>query len=115
MTNEQDSNQIALEKILLLIYTWNSCPMPETDILRSMVALGWEFSFPINFLTGKHAKLYSAPGTVDSYSKQLATWLSSCCTVAKLLVREQRCWYQELVNLHWPDPRIYSIGDIVFI
>jgi hypothetical protein len=27
MANERDSNCIALEAILLLIYTWNSCPV----------------------------------------------------------------------------------------
>jgi hypothetical protein len=67
MTNGRNSNRIALEVILLLIYAWNSCPV------CSMIALGCKFSFPINFSTGKHAKLYSALGTVDSYSKQLAT------------------------------------------
>jgi hypothetical protein len=46
MTNEHDSIRIALEGILLLIYAWNSCPVPGTDISRSLVALGHEFSFP---------------------------------------------------------------------
>jgi hypothetical protein len=31
MANERNSNCIALEAILLLIYTWNSCPVPGTD------------------------------------------------------------------------------------
>jgi hypothetical protein len=73
MANKQDSNRIALEAILLLIYVWNSCPVLGTDFLCCMVALGHEFSFPIDFSTGKHAELYSAPGTVESYLKQLAT------------------------------------------
>ena len=67
MYNERDSNRVALEAILLLIYAWNSCPVPGTDISRSMVAVGCEFAFPIDFSTGKHAKLYSVPGTVESY------------------------------------------------
>ena len=32
MTNERDSIRVALEAILLLIYAWNSCPVPGTDI-----------------------------------------------------------------------------------
>jgi hypothetical protein len=32
MTNERDSIRIALEAILLLLYAWNSCPIPGTDI-----------------------------------------------------------------------------------
>ena len=65
--------------------------MPGTDISRSMVAVGCEFTFPIDFSTGKHAKLYSAPGTVKSYSKELAMRLESDREVAMLLVMEQRC------------------------
>jgi hypothetical protein len=57
MANKQYSNRIALEAILLLIYTWNSYPVLGTDILRCMVALGCKFSSPIDFSTGKHAEL----------------------------------------------------------
>ncbi len=32
MTNKRDSNGIVLEAVLLLIYAWNSCPVPSTDI-----------------------------------------------------------------------------------
>ena len=49
MTNERDSTRVALEAILLLIYAWNSSPVPGTDISRSMVAVRREFAFPINF------------------------------------------------------------------
>ncbi len=98
MTNEQDSVRIALEAILLLIYVWNSCPVPGTDISCSMVAVGHEFAFPINFSTQKHAKLTSAPGTVESYSRELATRLNACLEVAMLLVREHCAWHQDLVN-----------------
>jgi hypothetical protein len=79
-----------------------------------MVAIGHKFSFPIDFSTGKHAELYSAPRVVESYSIQLATRLLSWRAIAKLLVREQPCWHRELVNLRRPDPRIYNVGDIVF-
>ena len=48
MTNERDSICIELEAILLLIYAWNSCPVPGTDISRSPIAVGREFAFPID-------------------------------------------------------------------
>jgi hypothetical protein len=86
MCNECNSNCVTLEAILLLIYAWNSCPVPGTDISHSMVAVGREFAFPIDFSAGKHAKLYSTPGTIKSYSKELATHLELCCEVAMLLV-----------------------------
>ena len=31
-----------------------------------------------------------------------------------LLVKEQRCWHRELINSRRRDPRVYSVGDIVF-
>ena len=97
MTNEHDSVRIALEAILLLIYAWNSCPVPETDIYRSLVAVG-RFAFPIDFSAGKNAKLISSPSSVANYSRELATWLDACCIVAMLLGKEQRAWHQELIN-----------------
>ncbi len=48
MTNKQDSVRVALKAILLLLYAWNSCPIPGTDISRSLVAVGHEFAFPID-------------------------------------------------------------------
>ena len=112
MTNERDSIRTALEAILLLIYAWNSCPVPGTNISRSLVAVGREFSFLINFSAGTHAELTSTPGAVASYSQDLAERLDTCQDIAKLLVREQ---LRELINACRPDPRLYSVGDVVFV
>ncbi len=32
MTNERDSVRVAMEVILLLLYGWNSAPIPDTDL-----------------------------------------------------------------------------------
>jgi hypothetical protein len=114
MCNERDSVQVALEAILLLLYAWNSCPVPGTDISRSLVAIGREFAFPIDFSSGLHWELTSLPSTVVSYLKELATRLSACREVAQLLVEEQPSYHCELVNARRPDPHTYSVGDIVF-
>jgi hypothetical protein len=114
MCNERDSVRVALEAILLLLYAWNSCPVPGTDISCSLVAVGREFTFPIDFSSGKHWELTSSPSTVVSYSRELATRLAACHQVAELLIREQRSYHRELINAHRPDPCIYSIGDIFF-
>jgi hypothetical protein len=66
------------------------------------------------FSAGKHWELTSSPSTVVSYSKELATRLHACHLVADLLVREQRSYHRELTNARRPDPRVYSLGDIVF-
>jgi hypothetical protein len=114
MTNERDSVRFAMEAILLLLYAWNSSPIPGTDLSCCFVALGWEFQFPINFSAQKHFELTSTPSTVASYSRDLATPLSALPKVAGLLVKEQRAYHREFVNSRRPDPTIYSIGDIVF-
>jgi hypothetical protein len=88
MVNKQDSPWIALEALLLLIYAWNSCPVPGTDISRSLVAVGCKFQFPIDFSSGKHIELMSAPGTVVSYSQELASRLGACRQIATILVEE---------------------------
>ncbi len=98
MCNERDSIQVALEAILLLLYAWNSCPVLGMDISRSLVAIGQEFAFPIDYSSGKHWELTSLPSTVVSYSKELATRLSACREVAEILVEEQRSYHRELVN-----------------
>jgi hypothetical protein len=107
MTNERDSTWVALEAIILLMYACNSCPVPGTDISQSMVAVSKELSFPIDFSTSKHAKLYSAPGTIESYTCDLASQSLYCHKIAKLLVKEQQCWHQELVNSRQRNPRIF--------
>ena len=37
MTNERNSTPVASEAILLLLYAWNSAPIPGTDLPRSLV------------------------------------------------------------------------------
>ena len=96
MCNERNTVRVALEAILL--YAWNSCPVPGTDISRSLVAVGHEFAFPMDFSSGKHWELMSSASTVVSYSKELATRLSACHKVAELLVEEQRAYHREYIS-----------------
>jgi hypothetical protein len=114
MCNEWDSVRIANEAILLHLYAWNSCPVLGTDISRSLVTVGCKFAFPIDYSSGKHWELTSSPSTVVTYSKELATRLSACCKVAELLVQEQRAYHCKLINARRPNPRVYSVGNIIF-
>ena len=79
-----------------------------------MIAVGWEFAFPLDYSSGKHWQLTSSPNTVKTYSKELAIRLSACREVAELLVCEHHEWHRELINSRWQDPRVYSPGNIVF-
>ncbi len=114
MMNECNLVRVAMEAILLLLYAWNSAPIPGTDLSHCFVALGQEIQFPINFSSKKHFELTSPQTTITSYSRDLATCLSTLREVAELLVKEQCAYHCEHINLHRPDPKIYSVGDIVF-
>jgi hypothetical protein len=114
MCIERDLVRIANEAVLLLLYAWNLCPVPGMDISRSLVAVGREFAFPIDYSSGKHWELTSSPSTVVTYSKELATCLSACREVAELLVQKQRAYHCKLINAHRPNTWVYSVGDIVF-
>ena len=114
MTTERGSTRIASEAILLLLYAWNSAPIPGTDLSRSLVAIGRVFSFPIDFSAAKHLELTSSPESVVSYAKDQATLMSASLEVAKLLLEEARSYHREYINSSHPDPRFYEVGDIVF-
>jgi hypothetical protein len=114
MCNKRDSVRVALEAILLLLYASNLCPVPGTDISCSLVAIGREFAFPIDYSSRRHWELTSLPSTVVSYSIELALCLSTCREVAEILDKEQRSYHCELINAHCPDPHICSVGNIVF-
>lgn len=106
--------RVAQEAILLLLNAWNSAPIPGTDLSHSLVTLGREFSFPIDYSLSKHFELTSTPDTVVSFTKDQAMLLRASCNIAAILVGGQHSYHHELVNSFQPDPRIYSIGDIVF-
>jgi hypothetical protein len=93
MCNKCDSVRVALEAILLLLYAWNLCPVPGADISCSLVAVGREFAFPINYSSRRHWELTSLPSTVVSYSIELATHLLACREVAEILDKEQRLYH----------------------
>jgi hypothetical protein len=90
VTNERNLVWVAMEAILLLLYTWNSTPIPSTNLSCCFFALGWEFQFSINFAANKHFKLTSTPSTITSYSYNLATRLSTLRKVAEFLVKEHQ-------------------------
>ena len=59
-TQERGTLAISREAVLLLIYTWNSCSVPLTDISCAMVVRGRDFSFTIDF---SHEKAVRLTGT----------------------------------------------------
>jgi hypothetical protein len=52
--NDRDTNRVFLEGAETLTYAWNSCPVLGTDLSRSLLTVGHEFHFPIDFTTNQH-------------------------------------------------------------
>jgi hypothetical protein len=113
-SNKAGSIWIAMEAILLLLYAWNSAPIPGTDLSRCFVALGCKFQFPINFSKNKHWELTTALVAIQPHSRDLAAHLQASREVSKILVEKQWVWHHEFINAHWPDPKNYSVGCIGF-
>ena len=115
MTNERGSVRVALEAILLLLYAWNSAPIPGTDLSRSLVAVGREFLFPIDISAANHLELIFSPESVQSYARTQAELLDASRDIARILLEEHRAYHRKLVNSRHLDPRIWKVGDIVFV
>ncbi len=112
--NERDSVQVTLEGILLSIYTLNSAPIPGTEISCSLVVIGREFHFPINFSTKKNLELSSSIMLVLSLANGQAQLLVASCKLAKVLINEHRAYHQEFINSLRPNPWQYHVGNTVF-
>ena len=56
---------------------WNLAPIPGTDLSRSLVAVGHDFSFPVVFLASKHFELTSSPESIKSFARTQAELLSA--------------------------------------
>ncbi len=89
-------------------------PYHGTDIFRSLIAIGCEFAFPIDYSTNKHRESTSSPSSVESYSKDCAVCLSALHENTQLLVQEHQAYHCKFINSRHPDPHIYSVGNIVF-
>ena len=50
-TQKRGTPAISREAVLLLLYAWNSCSVPLTDLSRAMIVTCRDFSFPVDFFT----------------------------------------------------------------
>ena len=82
MTNEQESVRVAMENTWILYYAWISDPIPDTDLSHSLVDVGPELLFVIDFNAAKHIELTSSQATIKTYT----------ITQAELLKAESTPW-----------------------
>ena len=96
------------------LYAWNSAPVIGTDISRSLLVVGREFQFPIDFSADQHQMLTSSPARVSSFARDQARLLQCGREIATEIIHTHRAMHREFINRNRPDPRQYSVGDKVF-
>jgi hypothetical protein len=111
---ERGTNRVALEGILMALYAWNSAPVIGTDMSRSLLVVGREFQFPIDFSADKHHILTSNPTKTMAYATSQATLLKHGREIAQMVIHHHRSYHREYMNSRRPCPRVYSKGDFAF-
>ena len=74
----------------MCLYAWNLAAVVGTDIYRSLLVTGREFSFPVGFLHEQHQMLISTPLKVTSFAFKQAHLLECVGKLARELVQVQR-------------------------
>ena len=84
-----------------------------TDISRSLLVCGREFTFPINFSSEQAVRLTTDRKWIESYAANQAFLMIHMRAVATLLVAEVRLYHRERINRLRPEPRVFEIGSLV--
>eukprot|EP00957_Ditylum_brightwellii_P204451 15339312-Ditylum_brightwellii.AAC.1 len=79
-----------MEGALMSAYAWNLAPVIGTDICRSLVVVGREYNFSIDFTTRDEFSFNVTPQKVASCTEDMLDLLEKCQFVYKMLISEQR-------------------------
>jgi hypothetical protein len=73
--NERDSIRVAAEGLQLCKYAWNSAPVIGTDISCSLIYVGREFKFSIEYSASPHVNLNLDPAATTTFAEVQETIL----------------------------------------
>ena len=96
------------------LYACNLAPVVATDIFWSLVIIGCEFQFPINFCTDFHWIITSNPTRVTNYESDQARLLLCTRAIDRKLIHHHRIYACEYINSHFSNTRLYSYGNMLF-
>ena len=113
--NDRNTNQVFIETSHCAAYAWNSSCIDGTDIVRSVVAVGREFKFPLDIT------LHARPTPVDGSVRAVHSFLrlaqensKFAQNVLQLLTEERRCYHRERAN-ESRNQRLFELGDLVMV
>jgi hypothetical protein len=112
--NDRASNRVFIEGAQTLLYWWNSCPVLGTDLSRSLLVVGREFRFPIDFEANKQVSYVESETDVKLFADNLTDVLLKSREIYTILISEHRAAHRELRNSQINRPREFKLGDIVF-
>ena len=92
-TNDRKRTRVFVEGALMTAYAWNSAPVAGTNLSRSLVVLGQEFEFPIDFKTRQHLTFSTDPANIQSYAENVLELLEKSREVFKVLIHEHRAYH----------------------
>ena len=98
----------------LLTYEWNFVYMAETDIFRSLVAVGRELSLPIYLVDQPSPSISSKTSTKLQLTDELRLRLKVNREVYKVLTEEHKCMHQDYVHACCINPFLFNVGDLVW-
>ena len=111
---DRDTNSVFVEGAETLTYAWNSCPVLGTDLSRSLLTVGREFHFPIDFVARRQISFSSSPNTNRKFADSLTEILTKSREIYSILITEHRAAHREYRNAQIQKPRPFNLGDIVF-
>ena len=112
--NDRGTNRVFLEGAETLTYAWNSCPVLGTDLSRSLLTVGREFHFPIDFTANKHISFEPTDKSKKSYASEMTELLEKSRIIYVMLIAEHRAAHREYRNAQIQKPREFKLNDIVF-
>ena len=94
-------------------YAWNSAPIDNTDIARSMAAVGRDFRFPLDVKLSKLPTLNDPNNNaLYNYLRDVSTESTFAISVLQILIEERRLLHQQRINKDRKQSN-FKVGDIV--
>ena len=112
--NDRGTHKTFIQNAKTSQYAWNSAPIDNTDIVRSLVAVGREFRFPLDI------ELCPVPPLNDKQNGALAQYLRDvsndsafATSVLQILIEERRSAHCERHNQGKSQSPAFKVGDAV--
>jgi hypothetical protein len=112
--NDRGTNRVFLEGSHTLTYAWSSCPVLGTDLSQSLLIVGREFRFPIDFEADRRVSFETSDKEKKLFADNLTDLLRKSREIYLLLIAEHRAAHREYRNAQIDHPRQFKLGDIVF-